>query len=173
MGLTTGLILYPPAKEVGMTRAWHAQGRHVVLLIGLLVAVSLSGCPIRLIAEYDETIDRSTAELQRKVETFLTRLERTAGSPAAEYSRHTGVYDEVRVDLSALKVRASAIPENRITVEQIDLLAASWSDLEQLHKIGFRDPKEIAPLRKNFNNSFTAILKLELAKRRGGTGLTK
>jgi len=141
--------------------------RRVALLLWLTVGIALSGCAIRLVADYDEHVDKATTEIQRKVETFLTRLERLVGTPAADYSQHVALYDDVRVDLSALKVRASAIPKNRITVEQIDLLSDSWSKLEQLHKIGFKSREEIAPLRRNFNQAIAQILTLELAKRRG------
>jgi hypothetical protein len=129
--------------------------RRLAILLCLTVGLALSGCAIRLIADYDERVDEATSEIQRKVETFLTRLERTIGSPAADYPHHVAVYDDVRVDLSALKVRASAIPKN------------SWSKLEQLHKVGFKSKEEIAPLRRNFNQAFTQILKLEIAKKRG------
>lgn len=143
----------------------HSQ--RLLILLYLLVALTCSGCTIKLIADYDETIDKSTAEIQKKVETFLVKLERIVGTPAADYAQHVAFYDEVRVDLSALKVRASAIPQNTITEQQIDLLTGSWSDLEKLHMIGFRSKEEIVPLRKNFNQAFTQILKLELAKKRG------
>src|SRR5574341_1124739 len=141
--------------------------RRLIILLCLAVGLALSGCAIRLIADYDERVDEATGETQRKVETFLTRLERTVGTPAADYPHHVAVYDDVRVDLSALKVRASAIPKNSITVEQIDLVSDSWSRLEQLHKVGFKSKEEITPVRRNFNQAFTQILKLELAKKRG------
>ena len=141
--------------------------RPLAILLSLAVGLALSGCAIRLIADYDEHVDKATTEIQRKVESFLIKLERSVGTPAADYSQHVALYDDVRVDLSALKVRASAIPKNSITVEQIDLVSDSWSKLEQLHKIGFKTREEIAPLRRNFNQAFTQILKLELAKRRG------
>jgi hypothetical protein len=150
-----------------MTRISPGRMRRLAILLCLTVGLALSGCAIRLIADYDERVDEATSEIQRKVETFLTRLERTIGTSAADYPHHVAVYDDVRVDLSALKVRASAIPKNSITVEQIDLVADSWSKLEQLHKVGFKSKEEIAPLRRNFNQAFTQILKLELAKKRG------
>jgi len=133
----------------------------------LLLVLALVGCAnIRLIADYDEQIDKSISELQRKFETFLTGLERNAGKPEAGYDASVKFYDEARVDLSAIRVRAAAIPQNDITLQQLDLLADSLGKLEELHKGGLgRD--EIRPLRSAFNSSFTAILKLELAKKRG------
>ena len=140
------------------------------ILMGLacvLLAVALSGCTnIRLIADYDDQIDKSVTELQRKCETFLTGLERNAGQPEAQYGANAKFYDEAKVDLSAIRMRAAAIPKNDITLKQLDLLADNLDNLEKLHKIGL--PREqIKPLRSAFNTGFTAILKLELAKKRG------
>ena len=101
--------------------------RRLGVLLCLAVGLALSGCAIRLIADYDENVDKATTEIQRKVETFLTRLERNVGTPAVDYSQYVALYDDVRVDLSALKVRASAIPKNSITVEQIDLSAIGFA----------------------------------------------
>jgi len=155
-------------KGAGMPQILRGNNRRLVILLNLLVAFALSECTLKLIADYDETVDKSTTEIQKKVETFLTRLERTIGTSAADYAQHVALYDEVRVDLSALKVRAAAIPQNTITVQQIDLLIDSWSTLEKLHILGFKNKEEISPLRRNFNQDFTQILKLELAKKRGG-----
>lgn len=145
----------------------YGNSQRLIVLLYLLVALVFSGCTVKLIADYDETIDKSTAEIQKKVETFLTKLERAVGISAADYSQHVAFYDEVRVDLSSLKVRAAAIPQNTITEQQIDLLTENWSNLEKLHIIGFKNKEEIVPLRRNFNQAFTQILKLELAKKRG------
>lgn len=151
-----------------MLRIVRGNNRRLVILLNLLFAFALSECTLKLIADYDETVDKSTTEIQKKVETFLTKLERTIGTPAADYAQHVALYDEVRVDLSALKVRATALPQNSITVQQIDLLIDSWSTLEKLHILGFKHKEEFSPLRRNFNQAFTQILKLELAKKRGG-----
>ena len=106
------------------------------------------------------------------METFLVGLEMNDSFPACSYKKHTQFYLESKVDLSAIKVRAAAIPKNEITVQQLELLASSLDSLEQLHKL--KDKKsecipaqEIEPLRIAFNSSSTAILKLELAKKRG------
>lgn len=133
----------------------------------LLFVLGLAGCTsIRLIGDYDEQIDTSVTEFQRNIETFLTGLERNADKPEGKYDANVKFYDEARVDLSAIRVRATAIPKNDITIKQVDLLIDSLGKLEQLHKQGI--PREqIPPLRSAFNVSCTAILKLELAKRRG------
>ncbi len=80
----------------------------------------------------------------------------------------------MKVDVSAIEVRAAAIPQNGPTVKQIGLLSDSLEALEKLHQTKSKLGKgrdclaedELKPLRRNFNTSFTAILKLEIAKKR-------
>lgn len=139
----------------------------LVRLTCLLVMLAFGGCTsIRLIADYDEQIDKSVTDFQRKVETFLTGLERNADQPESKYDANVKFYDEARVDLSAIRVRAAALPKNEITLKQIDLLTDSLGKLEELQRLGIRR-EHIAPLRSAFNSTCTAILKLELAKKRG------
>lgn len=148
----------------------------LILLLSFLAAIS--GCTVKLIASYDETTDKNVTSLQRKMETFLTDLESKDGVPECSYANNTDFYKESKVDLSEIKVRAEAIPKNDITIKQIALLESSLVDLELLHKLKDKKTKEtgslncistneIVPLRSAFNSSFTAILKLELAKKRG------
>ncbi|WP_010558526.1 hypothetical protein [Pseudoalteromonas spongiae] len=147
-----------------------------ILLASMLFVVS--GCAVKLIASYDETTDKNVTALQRKFETFLTDLEAKDGLPECSYDKNSKFYSESKVDLSAIKVRAEAIPKNDITVQQVSLLDSSLDSLESLHKLKDKKSKssgelkcisanEITPLRNAFNSSFTAILKLELEKKRG------
>lgn len=154
------------------------KGYNPLRLILLLLLLGMSGCTVKLIASYDETTDQNVTALQRKMETFLTELETKDGLPECSYSNNAEFYTQAKVDLSAIKVRVDAIPKNEITAEQIALLASSLNDLQALHQL--KDKKtttegelrclssdEIKALRSAFNVSFTAILKLELAKKRG------
>lgn len=145
-----------------------------VQVLCLFFALVFSGClNVRLISDYDQQIDTSITAFQKKMETFLTSLERKAGRDDAKYEYNVAFYDEAKVDLSAVRVRAAAIPKNDITIKMIDKLQDSLLTLEKLHKegpLGMIPPQEIYPLRSAFNTSCTAILKLELAKKRGEQG---
>ena len=137
----------------------------------LLVAALVSGCPVQFISLYDEQTDKAVTALQRKVDSFLVRLEGQSKPPECSHENHRRFYEEARVDLSGIQVRAGAIPQNEKTVEQLALLASSLGSLEKLHRLkspqaACMDADELAPLRINFNTSFTAILKLELTKKR-------
>jgi hypothetical protein len=147
----------------------------IIFPLVVFLAFSLIGCTVKLISSYDEQTDKSVSALQRKVETFLVGLENLHGLPECIYAHQKHFYQEVKVDVSAMKVRAAAIPQNEITTEQLDLLSNSFDNLEELHKIKSKkeigknciSKEELGPLKENFATSFTAILKLELAKKRG------
>lgn len=147
-------------------------------LLLVIAAVSLSsGCAIKSVASYDETTDKNITALQRKFEAFLIGLQAKEGLPECAFSQNAAFYTEAKVDLSSIKVRAEAIPKNDLTNEQLSLLTSSLHNLEMLHRVKDKKSKsggelkcmsadEITPLRSAFNSSFTAILKLELAKKR-------
>lgn len=136
----------------------------IFLLCTLMV---LFGCSIKLISSYDETTDKTVTALQKKVESFFVTVESQEGLPECEYNNHKKFYDEVKVEISAIEVRARAIPNNEITIEQVELLKDSLNKLESLHKMSCLSKDQIENLRIAFNSSFTAILKLEFAKKRG------
>ena len=132
----------------------------------ILILVAFSGCTsIKLIADYDEQTDKSITAFQKKIEMHLTKLERNIGKDEAKYENHLDFYDEAKVDLSAVRVRAAALPKNAITLQQINLLIDSLNKLEKIHKKGIAQ-NDIVLSREVFNTSTTAILKLELAKKR-------
>jgi hypothetical protein len=127
----------------------------------------LPGCTVKLIADYDEQTDKSITELQRKLETFFVNLEGQFGTDEAKYENHLDFYKEVKVDISAIKLRVSALPQNEITVKQVTLLEENIALLEEFHKEGIATIEVIEVPRKDFNSALLNILKLELAKKRG------
>ncbi len=143
--------------------------RYTVLIaaVYLTVMLALTGCTVKLISSYDEATDRAVTDLQRKTEAHLVVLESVEGLPECTFDHHKQFYDEAKVDISAITVRAAAIPKNDITTKETTLLASNFDNLEKLHKIACLSKDQITLVRSHFNTSFTAILKLELAKRRG------
>jgi len=125
------------------------------------------GCSLELISSYDETTDKTVTALQKKVESFFVTVESQEGLPECSYDNHKKFYEETKVEISAIEVRARALPKNEITTKEVELLKDSFSKLEQLHKISCLSKEQIQALRIAFNSSFTAILKLELAKKSG------
>ena len=141
--------------------------KYPLLLIIVIYIITEVGCTLKLISSYDEKTDVAVTELHKRTETFFLTLESQEGLPECEYKYHSGYYKDAKVSVSAIEVRARAIPNNDVTVDQIVLLKENIYLLEELHKSGCLTREQIEPLRINFNTGFTAILKLELAKKRG------
>lgn len=136
-------------------------------LAALAVLVALSGCSVKLVSSYDEKTDNAVTRLQKDFETFFVTVESQTGLPECDYKNHIKFYQDSKVAISGIEVRAKAMPKNEITVEQVGLLKDSLNKLEKLHKMGCLTPNQIENLRTSFNTNITAILKLELAKKRG------
>ena len=142
-------------------------GRYKAVFAFLALLLFCTSCTeIRLISDYDEETDRAVAALQKKVETLLTSLEKTLGTNEGAFSNYEDDYDEIKIDLSSLQVRADSRPKNQIQIDQLAEIAKQLALFEQAHKAGM-DKAEIPPFRNGFNQSFRAIITLELAKKRG------
>lgn len=160
-----------------------ARGTMGIWLLSMLF-VFYAGCAVRLIAEYDENIDSGITELQRKTERFLTQLQtdliRTSllkdGSAEKEavmervaYAANADFYLDFLVDLRVLQVRADSYVGNELTVRQLDALAEILDAQKILHESGIASADDIEDMRSAFTRGFKAILKLEIAKKRGQT----
>lgn len=136
----------------------------VLMTIMMLIQSCTS---IRLISDYDEITDKTITQVQEKVSEYFVTLERTVGSEEGNYQHFTETFDSIKVDLNTLAVRAAAFDKNRIVQEQVSELKSMITNLGELHKLGFETYDQIKPLRQPFNTAFTAIIKLQLALKRG------
>jgi hypothetical protein len=139
----------------------------IIFFIIILQFLIQTGCTVRLISSYDEKTDKAITDLHKNFETFFLTLESLEGLPECKYENYTEFYKDAKVSISSIEVRARAIPDNEITIKQIALLKENIDLLEQLHIYSCLSKEQIEPLRVSFNSGFTAILKLELAKKRG------
>lgn len=139
----------------------------IIPVFFLLICFAVSSCvTVRLIADYDEQIDKGITAFQRSMENHLLTLAGQIGTPAADLSNYDDFYLNTKVNLNALRWRAAVQPKNERTVEQLDILYENVELLIKMHEQGL-ELNDIPPLRNAFNVSATAILKLELAKKRG------
>ena len=141
-----------------------------VLSAALPALLLLGGC-VTFMAPYDEKIDDMATGLQREVRAEIEAL-RGAEKPDCLYPAHAGFYRQARVDVSALSVRAAAHDMNAQTIAQIDDLSGALNDLEALHKIATQANRcmrsdEFSDINRGFDQITGAIIKLELAKKRG------
>ena len=85
------------------------------LVCSLVILLPIAGCsPIRLVADYDENMDKGATDLQKKVETILTKIERQPSDPCSTYDAED--YEQLRESLNVLRTRAAAHDKNRETV---------------------------------------------------------
>jgi hypothetical protein len=135
----------------------------LVLAFGLALTV---GC-VHFVADYDEQIDQGINQVLKQFQNIFTRLERTAGTDGMLYPNYVTNYDEIRTELRVLRSRAAAHVKNELTIQQIDLLLDSQDKMEALHRMGPIPIEQLSVLRRGIETSCTAILKLEIAKKRG------
>lgn len=141
--------------------------RKVPFLLGFLLMFVTSCTSIRLVSEYDEITDKAITDLQEKVSKAFVKLESEVGTDQAKYDNYKQFYQEAKVNIKTLKIRADAIDNNKIVQDQIVELTKMIDNLEKLHKIGFLTFDQIKPLEQLFNSAFTAIVKLQMALKRG------
>lgn len=142
-----------------------------LLFLTFIALTLISGCTVTLVSKYDEQTDANVTALQKKFDAYFLKLQ-GAPFPDCSYNANKIFFDDIKVQLSSAQIRANAIPQNDLTLQQIDALAKAISDLETNQKK--RDDKKtclpdaiINADRTMFNSIFTAILKFELAKKRG------
>lgn len=92
----------------------------------------------------------------------MTKLD---ADPVPAYGSAKNDYDELRTDVAALRLRNAARPNNSLTVQQIDRLAAALQDVEQQHKAGQLSSAMAPVMRGQLDEIVGAILKLELTKK--------
>ena len=138
----------------------------------IFLFVLLSGC-VTLMSPYDEKFDQQASDLQKKVSTHIEAID-GAGVPDCLYANNKTFYDDARVDASALAVRAASHELNSETIQMVESLTNSINTFEKLHisASNAATPRcmsslELSPIRRAFDQILGAIMKLEIAKKRG------
>ena len=118
---------------------------------------------IKLIQDYDAVSNNKINLLHDKTTKFFVKIQRTVGLPENKYEKHIDFYDDVKSDVHVLQTRTKAIDKSNITQKQLTLLLTQINTLEKLHQLGFKSNKEIIIIQSAIDESFTAILKLQIA----------
>lgn len=133
--------------------------RSTLAALGLALLL-LSACSVSLIAPYDEPTDLMLTRLARDVDDHLSRANRLAFAEAGP------VYARLLGDLSVIRLRASGLPRNDLTLVQLDAIRSSLVDLEDLHRAGPPSPMAAALARDALAGTIGAAIWAEMAKRR-------
>lgn len=181
-------ILYRPVPQQPSERFKTIQNWAKFLLSWIVITVFLAGCTqIKLVSDYDENIDQGVTDIQKKVETILTKIERSASDPSSSYVASD--YSSIKEDLNVLITRAESTDNNELTTKQLYTLGYALLEnptiapenlkirppiknlsLEKRHQL--KEPfqaEDIRDLRSLIGVNFRAILKFELAKKRGAS----
>ena len=125
-----------------------------------------AGCSLVSVSPYDSSADKGITKLHKQTAEFFAEFTK-ADKLGCGYSHHLPFYQNSKVSISSLLVRARAMADNHITVSQLELLSSSYSNLAQLHQLGCFTTAQVNELWVSFDASFSAVLKLELAKKYG------
>ncbi len=118
---------------------------------------------IKLIQDYDAVSNNKINLLHDKTTKFFVKIQRTVGLPENKYEKHIDFYDDVKSDVHVLQTRTKAIDKSNITQKQLTSLLTQINTLEKLHQLGFKSNEEIIIIQSAIDESFTAILKLQIA----------
>lgn len=147
-------------------QTWLSRCKRTLLLS--VVTLCLFSCnAVHLISEYDDVTDKSITALQEKVSSFFVDMSENLGTEKANYTHYQPFYREVKIRLTSLQIRANAMEKNEITQEQLRALKQLMNELETMHKTGFPNQAALDISEQACNRAFTAILKLQLALKRG------
>jgi hypothetical protein len=165
---------------VRMRRSMHhapcsqsRERRYWIGVVAWMVVAATSGCTVRLIGDYDDTIDKGITDVQQSAELYFAKL---ASTPSTPYDQ--SFHDNMTAKLAVLKSRASSLPMYSIIAEQVESLQKTFADFQTLDKGAPRplvtDPTTHKPfLVSNTEGAVTvsveSILQLELALKRGSS----
>ena len=151
--------------------------------VAMLCAILLAGCAeVRLISDYDKATDESLTTIQQKTDDFIETLMTQSTTNKAAFSKHQAFYRDIDQQLRRLEFRANAIPHNEKTVDLVKKVrlvilgegkcTAEGTSLRDLHcmpanKVKGPSATALAICRLNVNQTISAALSLEVAKKQG------
>jgi hypothetical protein len=126
----------------------------------------MNGCfSVKLVADYDEAVDKQVTELYKDVSIYMLELANKPEVSGADSAARASKYNDIQLNISMLKLRAVAKEKNNQQIEQTELLTDSWNKIGELQKL--KPSKEmVLNAQSGLEITLTAILKLEIAKKR-------
>lgn len=142
-----------------------------VSLYCVVIGLLLAGCPAHFVSDYDEIFDKAVTDTQRKTDAFLLKMQDTK-SPLRKYANAKDTYADIRNDIHSLKLRAQANNANNLndlTLKQIATVDDNIAKLQARHEATPNGPSvDFFRIAQDIiDTQFEAILKFEIAKKRG------
>lgn len=132
-----------------------------ILAIGLVL---LTACTSVNTATYDSQTDQTVTTLQLKTDSLMESVKANLNTPAAAYKNYAQQYQTILLQLHVLTTRNEALPYNKTTVDQLNLLSSSIEKFQKRHELGFSDARELIALQQLVDAQFRSILTVQLAK---------
>lgn len=141
------------------------QSRLIPFILGLLMlALSVPGCTVRYVADYDAEVKAEILRIAREVDLFWGRLLDTP-SGERQYANFQADYNRIESDLRNLVMRNEIRPLNRLSTEQSQIALDLWIGDKSSHKENDTISDFIARRhRQQFVRVFVAMAKGEMAK---------
>jgi hypothetical protein len=132
----------------------------------MFFAFILNGCfSVKFVADYDEEVDKEVTILYKSISAYMQDLVNAPQVSAQDSIVRSAKYNSIQLDIGALKLRASAKDKNDEQIQQVELLSDSWGIIAKLQALKATS-KEFTNAQSGLEVSLTAILKLELAKKK-------
>jgi hypothetical protein len=132
----------------------------------MLFTLAMNGCfSVKLVADYDEVVDKQVTELYKDVSMYMQELANKPEVSGPDSAARASKYSDIQMNISMLKLRAMAKEKNSQQIQQAELLTDSWNKIGELQKL--HPSREIVlNAQSGLEITLTAILKLEIAKKR-------
>jgi len=95
----------------------------------MVTALTAGGCAVRLIGDYDDTIDKGLTYVEQKAKLYLAKLQSTPNTPYDQ-----SFYDGFNASLAVLRSRMASLPRHNIIGQQITNLMSQFNHLQTLTK---------------------------------------
>ncbi len=146
-------------------RGWKSRLPGAAQLLWLVVALSLGGCAIKLVADYDQPAFDETLKVAKEVDRFYgALLERPEGQ--RQYAQFSSQYVDIESDLRSLVMRNQARPLNEESIKISETILDLWRKYKGAHQENNSYKTALASLhRKRFTRLFNAAASAEEAKK--------
>lgn len=129
------------------------------------VLILLTACAVSLVSPYNEKLVTELNDTQTQINNILGQAKLNIGKPQGSYKIFQSQYVAIDSEFNTIVSQMDAIPNNAITLKQLLLLNQTLQEIKQLHRNGFKTAREIDILQTTVNDDFSAIYRLQYAKK--------
>jgi hypothetical protein len=138
--------------------------KRVRLALPVLAALSLGGCQVSFVTDYDDVFDQELTGTQKDVDALLSGIERAPTRPYASFATQ---YATVGTDMDALALRAKVHQDNVATVNSVKQLQESFAEFQTLHAAKPVSPTFVKIKLDELNGQFAILMSQEVLKKSG------